>query len=337
MSQSLPLLRQEFLQAQSANVQTVSGATYTSQAFEQSLQSALAKAVMATAAVPGVRRVEHVMGMPIVVDVRDDGVDEAALDDLFAWLRRVDATFSTYQEDSEIRRLGRGELALGDADPDVREVLDRCEELRVETDGFFDANASGCPRPVRAREGLGGRPRRRDPRGRRACATSRSTPAATSSSRAARSRTTDWRVGIEHPRAARPRRGRRRDPRRRDRDLRRRTRAATTSSTRTRAGRPRASSRSRSPARTSATADAYATAAFAMGLAGPAWTARLRGYEALTILADGRVLSTPGFPARTDRPRRRHRATGPRCASPSSRRRSALELGRVRGPVSETP
>jgi uncharacterized protein with FMN-binding domain len=40
-SQSLPYLRQEFLQAQSANVQMVSGATYTSEAFLQSLQSAL--------------------------------------------------------------------------------------------------------------------------------------------------------------------------------------------------------------------------------------------------------------------------------------------------------
>jgi thiamine biosynthesis lipoprotein len=46
-----------------------------------------------------------------------------------------------------------------------------------------------------------------------------------------------------------------------------------------------------------ATADAYATAAFAMGAeAGPHWTARLRGYEALTILADDTVLSTGGFP-----------------------------------------
>jgi uncharacterized protein with FMN-binding domain len=43
MSQSLPYLRQEFLTAQNANVQLVSGATYTSQAFEQSLQSALLK------------------------------------------------------------------------------------------------------------------------------------------------------------------------------------------------------------------------------------------------------------------------------------------------------
>jgi uncharacterized protein with FMN-binding domain len=41
MSQSLPYLRQEFLSDQSANVQSVSGATMTSQAFEQSLQSAL--------------------------------------------------------------------------------------------------------------------------------------------------------------------------------------------------------------------------------------------------------------------------------------------------------
>jgi len=44
MSQALPMLRQEFLQAQSLNIQTISGATYTSQAFEQSLQSALLKA-----------------------------------------------------------------------------------------------------------------------------------------------------------------------------------------------------------------------------------------------------------------------------------------------------
>jgi thiamine biosynthesis lipoprotein len=48
------------------------------------------------------------------------------------------------------------------------------------------------------------------------------------------------------------------------------------------------------------TADAYATAAFAMGLDGPSWTATLHGYEALTILADHRVLSTPGFPGAAD-------------------------------------
>ena len=44
MSQALPILRQEFLAAQSARIHTVSGATYTSEAFIQSLQSALMKA-----------------------------------------------------------------------------------------------------------------------------------------------------------------------------------------------------------------------------------------------------------------------------------------------------
>ena len=45
------------------------------------------------------------------------------------------------------------------------------------------------------------------------------------------------------------------------------------------------------------TADAYSTAAFAMGEQGPHWTLGLDGYEAMTILADERVLTTPGFPA----------------------------------------
>jgi hypothetical protein len=31
-----------------------------------------------------------------------------------------------------------------------------------------------------------------------------------------------------------------------------------------------------------------------MGRDGPEWTAELHGYDAMTILADGRVLSTPG-------------------------------------------
>jgi FAD:protein FMN transferase len=61
---------------------------------------------------PGVRRVEQIMGMPIVVDVRDDDVDEAALDHVFAWFRWVDATFSTYKEDSEISRFAAGNLFL---------------------------------------------------------------------------------------------------------------------------------------------------------------------------------------------------------------------------------
>ena len=41
--QSIPTLEQEAMQAQSANIQGVSGASYTSAGFEQSLQAALRK------------------------------------------------------------------------------------------------------------------------------------------------------------------------------------------------------------------------------------------------------------------------------------------------------
>ncbi len=103
------------------------------------------------------RRAERrsIMGMPVAVL----GAERAATERVFAWLRAVDARFSTYRRDSEISRLGRGELALRDAHPDVREVLARCEALRLETDGYFDAGldrvAAG---PVGPGQGLGGGP-----------------------------------------------------------------------------------------------------------------------------------------------------------------------------------
>jgi FAD:protein FMN transferase len=75
------------------------------------------------------------MGMP----VRVEGDIDAAR--VFAWLRWVDATFSTYRADSEISRLDRGEL--DDLHPLVREVLARCEALRRETHGYFDPRAGG--------------------------------------------------------------------------------------------------------------------------------------------------------------------------------------------------
>src|SRR5690242_21351960 len=87
--------------------------------------------------------VAHIMGMPIVIDVRDEDPPAGAVERAFDWFRWVDATFSTYREGSEISRLGRGELELADADEAVRWVVCRCETLREETDGYFDAHASG--------------------------------------------------------------------------------------------------------------------------------------------------------------------------------------------------
>jgi thiamine biosynthesis lipoprotein len=243
--------------------------------------------------------VEHVMGMPIVVDVRDDGADcSAALVDLFAWLHRVDATFSTYREESEIRRLDRGELLLEDADPDVREVLDRCEELRAETGGYFSARAAGPLDPSGLVKGWA------VDRGAailEAAGLRNFAVNAGGDIRLAGGALPDdrWRVGIEHPE-------------RHDRiaaTVEIRDGAIATSAAYARGDHVRDPHTGRAPEGVLsvtiagpdlATADAYATAAFAMGPDGPEWTRRLHGYEALTILADGRVLSTPGFPRSAD-------------------------------------
>ena len=100
---------------------------------------------------PGVRRVEFIMGMPIVVDVRHDEA-EAEIEATYDWFRHVDEVFSTYKEDSEISRVNRGELHRRDCTDEMRFILDRCEELTELTDGFFDMRAT----PDRAREGMVG-------------------------------------------------------------------------------------------------------------------------------------------------------------------------------------
>ena len=242
----------------------------------------------------GVTRVEQIMGMPIVVDVRDvDG--PAALEPLFDWFRAVDETFSTYKAGSEICRLNRGELSLADAHPDVCEVLTRCEELCIETNGYFDVRAAGAAPSIRPGLVKGWSVDRAaaiaDELGWRNYAINAGGDIRL---RGGALPAPVWCIGIQHPE---------------DRgkvvavvvgdDL-----AVATSGAYARGEHVidphtgRAAEGVLSVTITGpdlATADAYATAAFAMGTRGPAWTARLRGHEAMTLLADGRSLRTPGF------------------------------------------
>ena len=87
----------------------------------------------------------HIMGMPIGIDVANGpDVDvDVDVEPAFAWLRQVDATFSTYRADSDISRLGRGELTLSECRPEVDEVLTRCLALERATGGFFSVRAAG--------------------------------------------------------------------------------------------------------------------------------------------------------------------------------------------------
>jgi FAD:protein FMN transferase len=252
---------------------------------------------MTTLLVPRRVHTAPVMGTVASLDARGvpAPVAEAAFARAMAWLRDVDGRFSTYRDDSEIRRIDRGELALAAASDDVRDVLDRCARLRAETGGAFDARAAGRLDPsayvkgwaveragdlLRA-EGL--------------------TDFALSAGgdvvvRGGALPAPAWRVGIQHPR---------------DRgaiamaievsDV-----AVATSGAYERGAHlldPRTGAPPSEVLSVTVVgadlglADAYATAAFALGADGPAWTAGLGdGYEAMTILRGDRVLSTAGFP-----------------------------------------
>jgi len=241
------------------------------------------------------RLIEHVMGMPVILDIRDHEADADIAASVFAWLHRVDATFSTYKPESEVSRLGRGELDLDAASADVKEVLDRCETIGRSSDGYFDINATGTLDPSGLVKGwsvdrAGAILERAGVRNFALYA------GGDILVRGQAGDETPWRVGIQHPllpdRLAAVVVGE---------DL-----AIATSGAYARGdhvldpytGRPPGGVLSVTVTGPElATADAYATAAFAMGARGPHWTARLRGYEAMTILADSSVLSTPGFPS----------------------------------------
>ncbi|MEA2286135.1 MAG: FAD:protein transferase [Solirubrobacteraceae bacterium] len=250
-------------------------------------------AVVEQARGAGAHRVEEVMGIPVGIDVRATGAGEQAIDRAFARLRAIDAAFSTYRRASDISRIGRGTLALADAHPDVRAVLARCDGLRAQTGGWFDVAAAGRLDPAAFVKGwaVDEAARILVAAGARSLCIHAGGDVRVLGERAAGR---PWRIGVQHPL-------------RRDRVaavLEARDLAVATSGAYERGphvidphtGRPPDGVLSVTVAGPDlGTADAYATAAFAMGLDGPVWTATLEGFEALTILADGRVLSTPGM------------------------------------------
>lgn len=93
------------------------------------------------------RHVEHCMGTVFSFDVRTPGFDDGAFVDVVRFLHDVDERFSTYRPDSEISRLSRGEITIGQCERQVVEILDRCAELEHETDGYFSAYATGSLDP----------------------------------------------------------------------------------------------------------------------------------------------------------------------------------------------
>ncbi|WP_433797775.1 FAD:protein FMN transferase [Actinoplanes sp. CA-252034] len=239
------------------------------------------------------------MGTVVSIELADDLPESrlsSLVDETCAWLHEVDARFSTYRDDSEVCRFRRGEIRLEDCSDDLRLVLDRCADLWRDTGGYFDAYAGGQLDPSgyvkgwsvevaserlaaagsqRHYIGAGGdiRMRGSGPGGR------------------------PWRVGVRHPWEA-------------DKlawVLNVTDGAVATSGTYERGahvwnpvdGAPAAGLRSVTVVGPDlAVADAWATAALAMGEPGLAWLAGLadKGYESAAVTDDGRAFTSSGLP-----------------------------------------
>jgi FAD:protein FMN transferase len=91
--------------------------------------------------------VAQIMGMPISIHVRSADVDSPvlvrAVEEAFDLIREADRLFSTYQHDSEVSRIRRGELDPGQADPLVREVIAACRKAGELTGGAFTDQLPG--------------------------------------------------------------------------------------------------------------------------------------------------------------------------------------------------
>lgn len=234
------------------------------------------------------------MGTVFSIDIRDPGDWARAVGDVTAWLHDVDAVFSTYKDGSGISRIRRGELTPGEADPRIPEVLALCERAERQTDGFFTARWRGGVDPTGIVKGWAIERASGILRGhgsRNHCVNGGGDIQVAGGPFPGE----NWHVGISDPR----------DPARLVAVVAGRDGAIATSGTAERGahiidphtGEPPDGLLSATITGPSLTlADAYATAAFAMGPAALDWAAAMDGYEALLVAPDGTLARTAGFP-----------------------------------------
>jgi thiamine biosynthesis lipoprotein len=240
------------------------------------------------------RRLLRTMGTVISFDLRSP-VAVGALEAACAQLCRADELFSTYRAASEISRLRRGELELGECAPEVREVLGQCAELAERSAGFFSAYPDGQLDPTGLVKGWA--VERASDLLRAAGSTAHCINGAGDvQCVGAAAAGQPWRIGIAHP--LRPGElvavavGR---------DL-----AVATSGTGERGAHILDPHERRPPSglasvtvvgRRLGEVDALATAAFAMGRAAPDWLRELDGMHSFVVFADGSTWSSPGWAA----------------------------------------
>ncbi len=246
---------------------------------------------------PGRRRVERVMGTVISLVAPDGDADSVAADRAFAWLHEVDRRFSPFRPDSEVSLLSsQSALVRGGISADMAEVLELCEIVEALSDGAFDIRRhrpDGAPDPTGIVKGWAV-----DRAGTilEAAGVTRFCLAAGGDvlARGGRAPGVPWHIGIAHPRV----------PGATALVLEAEDLAVATSGI-TERGEHIIDGRTRRVARELLTlsvagpelgrADAYATAAFAMGRDGLRWVESLPGYAACATTPDDRLIVSRGL------------------------------------------
>lgn len=78
------------------------------------------------------------MGMPISVEIADEGVTKDAINKIFDYFKYIDDKFSPFKDDSEITKINNGLIKEENYSSDMKTVFKLSEETRKKTNGYFD-------------------------------------------------------------------------------------------------------------------------------------------------------------------------------------------------------
>ena len=97
----------------------------------------------ASAVTARVRHAEPVMGTVVSFDVPAAAVVGGSLEAAVRWLHWVDRIFSPYRPDSDVSLLAAAEVTVDGCAPEVAEVISACTAVRLCSGGYFTAAPGG--------------------------------------------------------------------------------------------------------------------------------------------------------------------------------------------------
>lgn len=87
------------------------------------------------------RQVRFIMGMPVIVEIRDSSVTPDIFNWVFTYFTYVDDKFSTYKPTSEISLINQSKINT--YSQDMQEILSLSRETKAVTHGYFDISRGG--------------------------------------------------------------------------------------------------------------------------------------------------------------------------------------------------